>query len=206
MQWTIYSITNSVNGKQYVGQTSKTLDVRWKQHCIAANSKTQYAIHQAIKKHGAAVFELKVLDTAQNLSEAHEKEREWILKLQTYSVGYNQTKGGDGEFHGCSHSEATKKLISSKLTGRMMTTDHRKRISQALIGNHASQETKKKLSVNRGERSSAGKFYQINSSAGSLVVKSLFNFCRENGICYQTLYTTIRRKVPTRTGWLAVRV
>lgn len=35
----IYLITNNVNGKQYVGQTTKTIEERWKRHCWQSTLK-----------------------------------------------------------------------------------------------------------------------------------------------------------------------
>lgn len=35
----IYLITNKVNGKQYVGQTVKTVDIRWREHCRRGKSE-----------------------------------------------------------------------------------------------------------------------------------------------------------------------
>ncbi|RLA24867.1 MAG: hypothetical protein DRQ62_04180 [Gammaproteobacteria bacterium] len=41
----IYEITNKITGKQYIGQTTKSLNYRWRQHC-----KNKYYIGSSIKK------------------------------------------------------------------------------------------------------------------------------------------------------------
>jgi hypothetical protein len=38
----IYVITNTINGKVYVGQTARELNVRWKEHCKKKNLKLLY--------------------------------------------------------------------------------------------------------------------------------------------------------------------
>ena len=43
----IYVITNLVNGKQYVGQTSRSIEVRFEEHCY--DNRSTSSIHKAIK-------------------------------------------------------------------------------------------------------------------------------------------------------------
>jgi predicted GIY-YIG superfamily endonuclease len=48
----IYKITNTINGKVYIGQTIQPLDKRWSQHKRSARMKEPYSIHRAIAKYG----------------------------------------------------------------------------------------------------------------------------------------------------------
>lgn len=43
-------------GKIYIGQTSRSIEVRWKQHVAAASRGSRYPLHQAIREHGAHNF------------------------------------------------------------------------------------------------------------------------------------------------------
>lgn len=92
VQGHIYVITNKVNGKQYVGQTSRNIDTRFEEHCY--DDRSNSAIHKAIKKYGINSFELKELESV-DLSLLDDKEKYWIEKLDTYKNGYNCNVGGD---------------------------------------------------------------------------------------------------------------
>lgn len=87
----IYVITNKVNGKQYVGQTSRSIETRYDEHCY--DDRSTSAIHQAIKKYGVSNFKVEQLEQV-DLTLLDEKEKYWIKKLNTFENGYNKTAGG----------------------------------------------------------------------------------------------------------------
>lgn len=92
----IYAITNLVNGKQYVGLTTTSLEERWKRHLEQVPRKNASLIHKAIAEFGKDSFTLEQLDNASSIKELRLKEREWILKLNTLAPnGYNVTLGGE---------------------------------------------------------------------------------------------------------------
>ena len=103
---TIYTLTNTINGKQYVGKTRETAQKRFRQHVRDAKKGSTTAIHRAIRKYGEDVFIVSQIDTADTKDELNLKERRWISELKTLGEGYNMTPGGEGVGH--KHSEATK--------------------------------------------------------------------------------------------------
>lgn len=97
-----------VNGKQYVGQTSRTLEQRWREHC-SSGSKCTY-LHNAIMKYGKGNFKIEQLDIALDQAELDYKEQHYIAFYNTLAPnGYNLDTGGHS---GRSSSEPTCYKIS----------------------------------------------------------------------------------------------
>jgi len=105
MKGFIYKITNIKNGKIYIGQTSRTISKRWKQHVINAhknnNLEYQNKFHRAIRKYGAGGFIVEEQEeiNASNEKELHKKlndaETKWISYFNSKDNGYNSSLGGD---------------------------------------------------------------------------------------------------------------
>lgn len=96
----IYCITNLINGKQYVGQTIRSLEERFKDHSHQAYSSgnEDRPICRAIRKYGIENFKIEELEQVEN-DLLNEREIYWIQELQTFGKsGYNATKGGDGHY------------------------------------------------------------------------------------------------------------
>lgn len=90
----IYKITNKINGKVYIGQTIRTLEERWKDHC-SENSRC-FAIKAAIDKYGRENFIIEQIDQAIDLIDLNKKEGDWIVNLNSLAPnGYNLKSGGD---------------------------------------------------------------------------------------------------------------
>lgn len=95
----IYKITNKVNNKSYIGQTTQTLEKRWKKHLSQLNDNTYF--HRAIKKYGANNFLKEILEDNIFNEKLDEREIYWIAKEGTYidNGGYNLTVGGKSTPH-----------------------------------------------------------------------------------------------------------
>ena len=102
----IYSITNIINKKKYIGKTSQNdPQIRWKQHLQLARSKNNLnenntahtmPICRAISKYGEINFKFEVLEECTEES-VNEREEYYIRKYNTADgAGYNCTYGGDG--------------------------------------------------------------------------------------------------------------
>lgn len=95
----IYLITNLINGKQYVGQTTKGYLKRWRDHCTYANRinidrQSHQLIDKVIDKYGISNFKIELLETV-SIEQKDETEQFYIQKYDTYNNGYNLTIGGD---------------------------------------------------------------------------------------------------------------
>lgn len=93
----IYKITNKINGKIYIGQTTRTLKERWADYIkeykyIKEDSKNLRLIIKAFRKYGIDNFEITILeDSIETLEELNNKERDYILKYNCTdkTIGYN---------------------------------------------------------------------------------------------------------------------
>lgn len=91
----IYVVTNTATGEQYVGQTRQKAVRRWKCHINTANSKVaaKYKLAQAITKYGQTAFEFKEVFSAFDAPALDAAEVAFIAEL---APAYNITKGGAG--------------------------------------------------------------------------------------------------------------
>lgn len=159
----IYKLTNKINGKIYVGQTSKTILKRWKDHIfIAKGGKQKYpafsAIHAAIVKYGEENFDIQEIDTASNLDELNEKEMYWIAQFKKISKLYNLNNGGGGNTgHIVSDSTRQKLSITKSGTnnsfyGKKHSLETLQKYSEERSGATHTIDTKKKMSENQAGR------------------------------------------------------
>lgn len=140
MVYTIYRVTNLLDGKIYIGK-HQTLDPN---DDYFGSGK---AIRAAIKKYGKQNFKKEVLFIFESESEMNNKERELITEdFVSRKDTYNTGVGGEGgpHFKGKKHSVEAKIKMSN--SGYMHTDEARKKISDANRRRKLSDETKKKLS------------------------------------------------------------
>ena len=92
----IYMITNLVNKKRYIGQTSvKYASVRWGNHRSSAKKVKKHPLYYSMNKYGLENFEFKVI--LKNVPDdlLNHYEIIWIDKFNTLLPnGYNIVKGG----------------------------------------------------------------------------------------------------------------
>lgn len=100
-RFVIYSITNRINGKVYIGQTSQKVEIRWRDHLKAASLGSHNLIHRAIAKYGVESFDFSILCNALDQSHLDSLEKLFIEEHNSCihddsNHGYNMTRGGDG--------------------------------------------------------------------------------------------------------------
>ena len=152
----VYKITNKLNNKVYVGQTSRTMKERIKDHKKTKNS----LVGKDIRLLGIENFSIEILEEVSTREEAYQKEIEWIAKCDCLiPKGYNQCKGGvategyryseearhqmsisrkgkylgeQNPFYGKHHSEEQRKKWSEQRTGRKLTEEWKRNVGRAL--------------------------------------------------------------------------
>lgn len=138
----IYVVTNTVNGKQYVGLTTKGVPHRWSEHKTSAVIGKKTYLYSAIRKYGSEAFEIVEYVSVLNRADLSTVEREVIQQL---APAYNQTNGGEVTF-GRKYDDATKERIRQSSLGRKRTPEQKevqRRISKARWENNA--EFRKKV-------------------------------------------------------------
>lgn len=95
----IYKITNSVNGKSYIGKTLKdSISKRWSEHCkdFSKSRCEKRPLYSAMNKYGVDSFHIEELEEC-DVDNINEREVYWIQYYRTFIEGYNATLGGDGQ-------------------------------------------------------------------------------------------------------------
>lgn len=100
----IYSITNSVNGKMYIGQ-SGDIKWRWTKHLEALRGHSHHNRHlqSAFDMYGENVFKFDVICECTK-GELNDLEEYYIRMFDTYDNGYNLDFGGNG-IRGYKHTD-----------------------------------------------------------------------------------------------------
>ena len=149
-----YLIQNKLNGKGYIGITTRSVGRRWYEHRFVPNSCGKL-LAKAIQKYGEDSFEIKVLASAvEGIDGLKELEKQLIAQHNTIAPsGYNLTMGGDGLF-GYKHSEEQKKRNGDLKRGVKHSEETKQKMKIAHSGknNHFygkshSDETKNKIST-----------------------------------------------------------
>jgi len=152
----VYSITNKVNGMQYVGVTANAKQ-RFKEHCKTA-TRTKSYIKNAIQHYGKDNFVFDVLVVADR-QYCLELEAKMITAYETLTPsGYNICGGGEGPL-------AALNKESHPWFGKQFTQEHKDKIASANRGQKRSQEFCKKISaINTGKTISHEQKQKISQS------------------------------------------
>ena len=143
--YVIYMVTNSVNGKSYIGKTVQGVEVRWKGHLSYAHKDRELKSHfsRAIKKYDESVWDICLLYISFKKDDDHlyNIEKQLIYDLDTFHNGYNSSPGGKGCGSGKSHhmfnkthTQEAKAKMSAVHLGRKHTTEQNMAQSLRQIG------------------------------------------------------------------------
>jgi len=181
----IYCYENLINGKKYIGQ-AVDIDRRLYEHeyYLKKGKDKAIALQHAVSKYGRNNFHVYIVEECE-VSELNDKEIRYISLYQTNNkgFGYNLSAGGRSGMVGYKHSEESRKRMSDSKkgwvmgeeqrefirtlhTGKIVSSETRKKISEAIagvkhwaFGTHLSSETKQKLRDKKG----AEKSYQFGT-------------------------------------------
>lgn len=94
----IYKITNVLNGKSYIGKTSRSFEVRKGEHLRSyLNENKTSVLYRAMRKYGIENFQFDIIEDNIPNELLSQKEQDYIKIFNSYYQGYNMTFGGEGE-------------------------------------------------------------------------------------------------------------
>lgn len=145
----IYKITNKINGKVYIGQTTKTLQHRKQQHLQCVTNGLNRHLYNAMRKYGVENFEFEEVCHTNSKSELNYLEAKFITEYDSVRNGYNMGYGGDNNVMFSDEvktkhdiimrTEEVRLKISKSMTeyrkNNPFTLEHRKKISDKMKGN-----------------------------------------------------------------------
>lgn len=136
----IYKITNDIDNKIYIGQTTKSLKKRWRQHkcCSTKPYFSQVVLYKAINEYGIEHFQMEKIEEVDN-SKLDERERYWIKSYNSFHEGYNSTLGGKNitlyEFNEKEIIQEYYQLKSARKVAEKYKVDH-STVNKILNKNH----------------------------------------------------------------------
>lgn len=195
----IYKVTNTINGKVYIGQTILSISKRWSLHKSPNSNCT--VLRKAIQKYGPENFTIEEIDGANSLSELNYLETHYICKFNSLdrNVGYNLKSGGDNS----KHSQSTKEKISKAMKGRVFTKEHIENKRKANLGKKIPKKVREKISKTLTGRKRAYKIKCIDNG------KIYFNYieaAEELGIKRQNIADFFYGKTKTAKGYTFIKV
>ena len=177
MRGFIYKITNTINGKSYIGQTIQNVKERFYQHCATKCSKavSNMAIHRAIKKYGKSNFTVEVIEEI-DFANLNDRERYWIKYYNSYNNGYNSTKGGQD---GCKSFKDldVESIIKEYNTGKSLRTlgtifkVDKQTIKDLLVRNNINLRTTKTYKLSQKDREDIIKDLSLGLSRKEIISK-----------------------------------
>lgn len=146
----LYEVKNTMDNTIYIGKTNN-IKRRWRTH---RNNSENILLNRAIKKYGYEHFSFRVIKSFYSEEECYNQEKILIEQLRNSGENlYNIAEGGKGIFSGTNHylygkhhSDESKRKMSESHKGKILTQEHKNKISQSCKGNFHTEEIKNKIS------------------------------------------------------------
>lgn len=138
----IYAITNTANGKQYIG-SAVHIAARWRlhRHKLRINEHHSPRMQNAWNKYGEEAFDFSVLEVVADKTDLLKREQYWLdAKEATGPRGYNVLATA-GSRLGHKVSDAVREAMSK----RMSTPEAKARGRLFMLGRKSSPETIEKM-------------------------------------------------------------
>jgi group I intron endonuclease len=142
----IYKVTCDINGKVYIGQTTKTLYMRKAQHkCRLKYNDKRTIFSCALIDEGFENFTWEIVAVANNQDELDRKEEYYIKKYKSNDLKFGYNDRGGGTYFKMSLLQKQKLSLAHK--GKIVGDSTRQKLRIASTGRKHTNETKRKISV-----------------------------------------------------------
>jgi group I intron endonuclease len=140
----VYTITNLINGKMYVGSTNHSFYERWRQHKKALKNGKHHSgkLQNSVNKYGLENFKFEVLEITEK-EHTTSIEKYWMNLLDSVKLGYNVSYSVNG---GC--------------LGYKFTDEYKANKSKTLIGNKHRLNIKHSDEIKAQIKESTANFYK----------------------------------------------
>lgn len=146
--YTIYAHILKLDGRAYIGQTTKELECRSGKDGIGYHLSPKF--YEAIQKYGWDNFEHIILETCETEEEADLLEQKYIQEYNSIENGFNILIGGHSLYgqgnpmYGKKHTEETKEKIRQSRLGKPNTEAQKEAIRQSTLGgkNHSAKSVR----------------------------------------------------------------
>lgn len=160
----IYAITNTANGKQYVGSACH-FQRRWSEHLnqLRRGAHPNKRLQNAWQKYGSEAFVFSVIEYVADKASLISREQHWMDALNVVMAGYNIAPKAGSQL-GMKHSAETRAKLSAShmgfkpskeaiekttraITGRKKSPEHIAKVAAAQRGKFVSAESRLKMSI-----------------------------------------------------------
>lgn len=133
-EFVAYKITCAVDGRCYIGITTRALGDRWSAHKALALKGKRHPLYDAMREHGEAAFSIEHVASAYSFQALLDAEsaliRQWNAKID--GNGYNITDGGTLGPLGKRYSDEEKAVVRDRMLRKFSNPEHRARHLAAL--------------------------------------------------------------------------
>lgn len=209
----IYAITNTVNGKVYIGSTIN-FERRWNEHrrALCKSNHENPHLQHSWNKYGEDTFEFSFLEDVDNIENLVKVEQSWMDKYreegrELYNYGLAVTNPMLGFEY---NAEPRRKVSEANMgnqnaLGHTVSKEHRRKLSEVNIGNtntlgcKLSEEHKHKISVGNSKPYPAF----INCDTGDIIPAgiNLAALCKIRGLCCSGMHLVKLGKSKHCKGW-----
>jgi group I intron endonuclease len=222
----VYKITNLINGKCYIGSTTKTLANRKYGHIRESKYRCKHVIHKALRKYGEDNFKWEILCKCLSIKEIQKKEAYFIKYYNTFKNGYNSTPGFDNTTLGYKFTAQQRKDVSERVRGKNNPnygnkwSNKQKQIASIRQSNNHQHLTgknnpSKRMEVrNKIRETKMGvnninhKIWDITKPNGQRIILAggLKKFLIKNGITYTMITPMLKGKKSSYKGWIIKKI